>query len=302
LPIDHAVGGRRLFPPAVVVEVKALACQLPAELGLPLARFSLAELRREVVGRGIVATVSGSTLWRWLSEDAIRPWRHRSWLFPRDPDFAAKAGDVLDLYAGRWRGRALRPDEYVVCADEKTSIQARARVHPTTPPGPGRVSRIDHEYDRMGALAYLAAWDVHRARVFGRCEPSSGIEPFDRLVEAVMDQEPYRSARRVFWVLDNGSSHRGEPCVRRLRERWPRTQVVHLPIHASWLNQIEIYFSVVQRKVLTPAAWGSIEELAAQLRDFEVRYTAAARPFEWRYTRRDLQRVLAGLPPVAIAA
>lgn len=177
----------------MVVEVKALACQLPAELGLPLARFSIGELRRAAIERGIVATISGTTLWRWLSEDAIRPWRHRSWLFPRDPDFAAKAGDVLDLYAGRWRGRRLRADEFVVCADEKTSIQARARIHPSRPPGPGRVTRVEHEYERAGALAYLAAWDVHRARVFGRCEPTTGIAPFERLVEQVMVQEPYRS-------------------------------------------------------------------------------------------------------------
>lgn len=286
----------------MVVEVKALACQLPAELGLPLARFSLAELRREAISRGIVATVSGTTLWRWLSEDAIRPWRHRSWIFPRDPDFAAKAGDVLDLYAGRWRGRPLRSDEFVLCADEKTSIQARSRIHPTSPPGPGRAARVEHEYKRRGALAYLAAWDVHRARVFGRCEPSTGIEPFERLVEQVMSVEPYRSARRVFWVLDNGSSHRGQPCVRRLRERWRRIRVVHLPVHASWLNQVEIYFSVVGRKVLTPAAWASLDVLEAQLSAFESRYTAVAQPFEWRFTRRDLQRVLAGLQPGELAA
>ena len=286
----------------MVVEVKALACQLPAELGLPLARFSLAELRREAISRGIVATVSGTTVWRWLSEDAIRPWRHRSWIFPRDPDFAAKAGDVLDLYAGRWRGRPLRSDEFVLCADEKTSIQARSRIHPTSPPGPGRAARVEHEYKRRGALAYLAAWDVHRARVFGRCEPSTGIEPFERLVEQVMSVEPYRSARRVFWVLDNGSSHRGQPCVRRLRERWRRIRVVHLPVHASWLNQVEIYFSVVGRKVLTPAAWASLDVLEAQLSAFESRYTAVAQPFEWRFTRRDLQRVLAGLQPGELAA
>jgi hypothetical protein len=286
----------------VVVEVKALACQLPAELGLPLARFSLGELRREAIRRGIVATISGTTLWRWLSEDAIRPWRHRSWIFPRDPDFAAKAGDVLDLYAGRWRGRRLRPDEFVLCADEKTSIQARARIHPTSPPAPGRSTRVEHEYERRGALAYLAAWDVHRAKVFGRSEQRTGIEPFERLVEQVMASEPYRSARRVFWVLDNGSSHRGAPCVRRLRRRWPRIRVVHLPVHASWLNQVEIYFSVVQRKVLTPAAWRSTEELAAQLHAFEARYAAVARPFEWRFTRRDLQCILAGVARRALAA
>jgi hypothetical protein len=130
-----------------------------------------------------VAEISGTTIWRWLSEDAIRPWRHRSWIFPRDPDFAAKAGVVLDLYQRRFEGEPLGPNEHVLCADEKTSIQARQRIHASAPPGPRRALRVEHEYERMGALAYLAAWDVHHARLFGRLEPQSGIAPFDRLVE-----------------------------------------------------------------------------------------------------------------------
>jgi hypothetical protein len=182
----------------VVVEIKALACARPAELDLPLARLSNAEIARVAVARDIVEAISTTTVWRWLSEDALKPWRYRTWIFPRDPEFERKAGPVLDLYGGRWDGRPLRPDEHVVCADEKTSIQARARIHPGSPPAPGRAARVEHEYKRRGALAYLAAWDVRRARVFGRCEPSSGIEPFDRLVEQVMSEEPYASARRVF--------------------------------------------------------------------------------------------------------
>src|SRR6266436_3032618 len=96
-------GGRPAFPPRVVVAVKALACELPAERGLPLARWSLSDLQRAVVAQGLVAQISGATLWRWLSQDALRPWRHRSWIFPRDPAFAGKAERILDLYAGRWR-------------------------------------------------------------------------------------------------------------------------------------------------------------------------------------------------------
>lgn len=153
------------FPPTVVVEVKALACTLPAELGIPLSRFSAAELRREVIARGVVAEVSDTTLWRWLAEDAIQPWRHRSWIFPRDPDFGVKAARVLDLYARRWEGMPLGPREYVLSADEKTSIQARLRRHPSLAPGPRQPARVEHEYIRGGALAYLAAWDVHRAKV-----------------------------------------------------------------------------------------------------------------------------------------
>ena len=112
--------------------------------------------------------------------------------------------------------------------------------------------RVEHEYERGGALAYIAAWDVHRAKIFGRCEPTTGIAPFGRLVDEVMSQPPYCSARRVFWIVDNGSSHRGQPAVARLQERWPGHVLVHTPVHASWLNQIEIYFSIIQRKVLTP--------------------------------------------------
>ena len=125
----------------MVVEVKALACARPVELGLPLARLSIADIAREAVRRGIVGTISLTTVWRWLREDALRPWTYRSWLFPRDPDFERKAGRILDLYHGRWRGEPLRPDEHVICADEKTAVQARARIHPTLSPAPGRAGR-----------------------------------------------------------------------------------------------------------------------------------------------------------------
>jgi transposase len=286
----------------VVVEIKALACERPVDLGLPLARLSTSEIARVAVAREIVEAISVTTVWRWLSEDALKPWRYRSWIFPRDPDFERKAGLVLDLYRGRWQGEPLRPDEHVVCADEKTSIQARARIHPGSPPAPGRAVRVEHEYERAGALAYFAAWDVHRAQVFGRCEPRTGIAPFGRLVDQVMAQEPYRSASRVFWVVDNGSSHRGTRCEARLRERWPQIRVVHTPIHASWLNQVELYFSIVQRKVLDPNEWCSLAALEAAILAFGERYSTIATPFEWRFTRLDLHRVLAALSPVAQAA
>src|ERR1019366_8400974 len=93
-----------LFPPDLVVQIKALACELPAKHGLPLSRWSTDDLVRQIRQSGLVASISGSTLWRWLHEDAIRPWYHRSWIFPRDPEFAVKAGRVLDLYARQWQG------------------------------------------------------------------------------------------------------------------------------------------------------------------------------------------------------
>jgi hypothetical protein len=285
----------------VGVQVKALACELPATRGLPLSRLSCADIAREAQRAGLVATVSGKTVWRWLSEDAIRPWQHRAWIFPRDPAFATKAGRILDLYAREWEGHPLHPDDFVISADEKTSIQARCRLHPTTPPAPGRAARVEHEYTRGGAWAYLAALDVHRATLFGRCEPTTGIVPFDRLVAQVMTQPPYRDARRVFWIVDNGSSHRGAACIRRLQAAYPTLVPVHSPVHASWLNQIEIYFSIVQRKVLTPNDFTSLAAVEARLLGFQDYYQTIAQPFAWHFTRADLAALLKKLDTAPLA-
>jgi len=276
------------FPPEVAIEVKAIACELPSRLGLPLSRLFVPDIRAEVLARGLVAEISGTTIWRWLAEDAIRPWTHRSWIFPRDPDFEPKAARVLDLYAREWHGELLGDDEYVVSADEKTSIQCRCRCHPTLPPSTARAMLVEHEYERGGALAYFAAWDVGEAKIFGRCEATTGIAPFSRLVDQVMRRKPYRSARRVFWVVDNGSSHRGQAAVRRLAEQWPSARLVHTPIHASWLNQVEIYLSIVQRKCLTPNDFPSLAAVKERLGAFQRRYEQAAKPFEWKFTRHDL--------------
>lgn len=289
---DLAQAAPGLFPPELCVEIKSLACELPASLGLPLSRLSVADVRRQAERTGLVARISDSTIWRWLHEDAIRPWQHRCWIFPRDPDFQVKAGRILDLYARGWEGRSLRDDEFVLSTDEKTSIQARVRIHPSLPTEPGKPRRVEHEYVRCGAWAYLAALDVHRAKVFGRCEPATGIAPFERLVDQVMRQAPYRDARRVFWIMDNGSSHRGQAAVERLTRAHPRLVPVHGPIHASWLNQIEIYFSIVERKALTPNDFPDLAAVAQRLADFERYYESIARPFEWKFTRTDLNQLI----------
>jgi len=220
--------------------VRRAAAGTPAVHGVPLSRWSCPELATEVIGAGIAQTMSASTVRRILSSDALKPWQYRSWISVRDPDFAAKATGVLDLYQRRWQGQPLGENEYVISADEKTSIQARCRCHPTLPPGRARMMRVEHEYERGGALAYLAGYDVHRGQVFGRCEPTTGIAPFEALVEQVMSQEPYALAKRVFWVVDNGSSHRGKAAIKRMAARWPNCVLVHTPVHASWLNQISV--------------------------------------------------------------
>lgn len=268
-----------------------MACELPATHGVPLSRFSRAELHRLVVERGI-SEASASTIWRRLSQDAIKPWQVRSRIFRRDPDFRAKAGRVLDLYARRFEGKLLHPGEFVISADEKSQLQALGRRHPTVPAAPGRPTLCEFEYRRGGTLAYLAAWDAHHARLFDRVEEKTGIEPFGRLVAQVMGSEPYASARRVFWVVDNGSSHAGRASIERLEGTYENLRLIHLPVHASWLNQVELYFSIVQRKALTPNDLGSLEELAERLLAFGRRYRQIARPFEWTFTRSDLERVL----------
>ena len=254
-------------------------------------RWSCPELARELAARCHVA-VSVSSVRRWLAEDALKPWQHHSWISVRDPNFAVKAARVLDLYAGVWDGKPLGPNDFVICADEKTSIQARCRCHPTLPPGKARAMRIEHEYERKGALAYLAAWDVHRGQVIGRCEDTTGIEPFARLVEQVMTMEPYASADHVYWITDNGSSHRGQASIDRMSRAWPTAHLVHTPVHASWLDQAEIYFSVVQRKVVSPNDFFDLDQIRARLAAFEIRYNAIATPFNWKFTRHDLDDLL----------
>lgn len=265
---------RPTFTPIQKAEVTALACQLPAQTGVPLSRWSCPELATEVVGAGITEAMSASTVRRILTNDAIKPWQYRSWISVRAPDFAAKATRVLDLYQRRWNGPELEPEEYVIFADEKTSVQARCRCHPTLPPGRAQMMRVEHDYDRGGALAYLAGYDLHRGQALGRCEPTTGIAPFEVLVDQVMNQEPYASAKRVFWVVDNGSSHRGQAAIDRMAARWLTCVMVHTPVHASWLNQVEIYFSIVQRKVVSPDDFTDLVEDEQRLAAFQRRYNA----------------------------
>jgi DDE superfamily endonuclease len=285
--------------------VKAVACELPVRYGLPLSRFSRTELHRLVIQLA-VCDASASTIWRWLHDDALKPWQQRSWLYWRDPQFAEKAARVLDLYERVFEGKRLWPNEYVICADEKSQLQALGRPHETSAPAPGRASRYEFEYERGGTLAYLAAWDVHHANLFDRVEPKTGIEPFGRLIEQVMSAEPYASAKRVFWIVDNGSSHAGRTSIARMTKRWPTCRLIHLPVHASWLNQIELYFSIVQRKALTPNDLPTLDALAERLLTFGEHYRQIARPFDWTFTRQDLHALTARIDrherPLALAA
>ena len=291
---------RGFFPPRIITVIKSIACELPAQHNAPLSRLFVPDIQRIVIAEKHVQTISRATIWRILDADALKPWRRRSWIWSRDPLFFERAAPVLDLYQGFWQGRRLRADEFVLSADEKTSIQARIRLHPTEVHRDGRGQRVEHEYDRGGAWAYLAAWDVHRAKVMGRVETSTGKVPFDRLVAQVMHREPYRSARRVFWIVDQGSSHRPTTFPDRLQDQFPNATAVPLPVHASWLNQIEIYFSILERKALTPNDFADLPAVADRINAFGKFFMRTAEPFNWNFTRADLIALLKKIPSTVL--
>jgi hypothetical protein len=281
----------RSFPPLDEAVVKAIACETVFRTEWPLSRQSLADLTARS-RHALDKPISKSTVWRILDACAIKPWQYEHWIFPRDPQFAVKAARVVDLYAGLWQDERLDPEDRIISADEKTSIQARRRGHASLGPAPGRRRRVEHEYERGGALQYLAAWDIQEGIVMGRCEATTGIEPFGRLVRQVMERPEYAQATRVFWVVDNGSSHRGQAAVRRMLGWYGNAVLVHTPVHASWLNQVEIYFSLVQRKVLTPNDFADLAAVEQRLQLYEELTNRTPRPFDWKFDRRKLMAFL----------
>jgi hypothetical protein len=282
------------FPPLDRAIVVSIACDVVAKTGNPLSRQSTSDLAKRAEEE-LNKPISRTTVWEILDADAIKPWQYEHWIFPRAPDFFAKAAVVLDLYEGYWQEERLDPFDRVLSSDEKTSIQARIRCHETLEPGPNRPRRVEAEYGRGGALQYLAAWDVQQGRVMGRCEAKTGIAPFGRLVKQVMEHPEYRIPfgrsdvrSRVFWVVDNGSSHRGEASVKRMSKAYSNAILVHLPVHASWLNQVEVYFSLLQRKVLTPNDSKDLAELELRIRLYEELTNKNPKPFAWKFTKHDL--------------
>jgi transposase len=273
--------------------VVALAChQLPAATGVPLSRWTGPELLAEVTRAGMNCELSVSSVLRILAEHPVKPWQYRSWISVRDPDFEAKAAVILDLYQGYYQGTPLQPGDRILSVDAKPSIQARGRCRPTAPAARGTPMRVEHEYVRHGALALLAALDVRTGKVFAATPDTTGITPFMDLIGQVMNRPEYKNAPRVFVIADNGSDHRGQPAITRLRDAYPNAIMIHTPVHASWLNQVEIVFSVIQRKVLTPGDFPGLGTLGYALHAFVNRYNRTARPFNWKFSADDLTALL----------
>jgi transposase len=272
--------------------VVALACQLPAATGVPLSRWTGPELLAEITRAGTGDELSASSVLRILAEHPVKPWQYQSWICPRDPDFEARAAVILDLYQGYYQGTRLQPGDRILSVDAKPSIQARGRCRPTAPAARGTPVRVEHEYVRHGALALLAALDVRTGKVFAATPPTTGIAPFMDLIGQVMRRPEYKDAPRVFVIVDNGSDHRGETATDRLRNAYPNAIMIHTPVHASWLNQVEIVFSIIQKKVLTPNDFPGLGTLSHALLAFVNRYNRTARPFDWKFTADDLTALL----------
>lgn len=276
----------------------ALACSRPRQKGKPLIRWSAAEIARSLILLGIVACLSASTVGRWLAQDKIRPWCYHTWQHILDPRvFLERARPILQLYE---RAQALlRQGVWVVCTDEKTSIQARKRERSTVPAGRGHPVHVSPRYERKGALQLFAGLSVADGRIYGMCRNRKRFVDYQAfLLEAIIPEALRRGVHTLALILDNGSTHAPKRLERWLvkevqAREWPLTiKVYWLPNNASWLDQVEIWFSILQRKLLKPNDFESLQALEKAIRSF-VRYcNRTAQPIHWTYTVEKLEQKL----------
>ena len=273
----------------VRARVTALACTLPRDSGKPLSRWSAADLARAVIDRGIVPSISASTVKRWLQADQIKPWQYRSWQHPTDPRFLERAIPILDLYE-RAQGLARR-GHIIVCADEKTSIQARKTSGATAPAIPGYPMHLGDRYQRRGAVQLFAGLLVHTGETLARCSEHKRFADFQEFLRLRFASLWCRRIRILHLILDNGSTHAPKqlaPWIRTLG--LPFAVHIHwLPVHASWLDQIEIVFSLLQKKVLTPNDFDTTSHVEHRLLDFLAERNRTPHPIRWSYTSEKLR-------------
>jgi transposase len=282
----------------VRAQATALACSRPREEGVPLARWSNAEIAQRLVALGMVVQIAVSTVGRWLAAEKIKPWRYHNWQHILDPQaFLERARPVLELYnhVKEWWAQGV----WVVCADEKTSIQARERPRSPEPTVPGHPVHVSHRYKRQGALHLFAALSVVDGWVGGLCRRRKCFVDFQAfLLEVVIPEALRRGVHTVALILDNGSTHAPKQLQRWLEEQceaqnWALSiQVFWLPTNASWLDQIEIWFSILQRKLLQPNHFESLGALEKAVLAFIARRNETAKPIQWTYTFEKLEKKL----------
>jgi transposase len=273
-----AVAPRAVFPPEVAIHVVRLACERPDLCGRSLSQWDCAELARQLVEDGLVADISAATIRRILAAHQLKPWRHHLWMYPkhpRDADFYATVADVIDLYT-----RPLSDDEIVLSLDEKTSLQPRPRLAPTRPAQQQNLpNRYEHEYTRAGALNLFAAFDTRSGQVYGQCYERKRQQECIAFLE-YLDQKIAEHIRTIHLVCDNVSTHHGKD-VTRWFAKHPRFVVHFTPVHCSWMNQVEQWFSILQRKRLRIADFASKDHLRAKLAQFIAEWNQQAHPFNW---------------------
>jgi transposase len=271
------LAARRSFPPSVAVHLVKIACELPDRLDRSLSQWDCMELGRKLVADGVVKSISPQTVGRILQDHRLKPWRHHLWLspdVPRDAAFAACVEHIVDLYT-----RPLAAYEIVLCVDEKTSLQPRPRLSPTLPAQPGRPVRVEHEYRRKGALNLFAAFDTRSGKVYARTAERKRQVEFIAFLEQ-LDQEVPAEKTTIHVVLDNLPMHKGKQ-VRAWLTRHPRFVFHHPPVHCSWMNQVEQWFSILQRKRLAIADFADKAVLAERLLAFVSQWNEHAHPFQW---------------------
>lgn len=254
-----------------------IACELPDRLGRSLSQWDCHEIARQLITSGVVETISHDTVWRILNNHRLKPWRKHMWLsanVPRDEAFVAQVQEIVDLYT-----RPLALYEAVLCADEKTSLQPRTRLAPTKPARPGDPVRVEHEYKRKGALNLHAAFDTRTGKVYGQCHARKRQVEFIQLLEE-LDRDLPSHLTLVHVVLDNVSVHKGK-LVKKWLEEHPRFKFHFLPVHCSWMNQVEQWFSILQRKRFAISDFASTDDLRVKVMAFIAQHNQRAHPFNW---------------------
>jgi transposase len=279
----------------VRAQATALACSLPGDTGTPLARWSAAEIGRYLVALRLVVSIAASTVARWLAQERLKPWRYHTWQHVLNPQaFLERARPVLTLY--QQASALLKELVWVVCVDEKTSIQAREGELAPKPVLAEQPMQVAPRYKRHGALQLFAALSVADGRTYAQCCLHKRFLDFQAfLLGVVIPQALQRSMRTLILILDNSSTHAPKQLEAWLEEQanlhqWSlRIKVFWLPKNASWLDQIEIWFSILQRKLLQPNHFRSLQDLERGILAFVEHYNQTAKSIHWSYTIEKLE-------------
>jgi transposase len=288
------------FPPAVELYLVRLACELPAASGRSLSQWDCGELAAQLVREHLVAAISGETVRRWLSSHRLKPWRSHVGLHPtapRDAAFLAQTRAVAEVLT-----RPLAAQEMVLSLDEMTSLQPRPRRVATRPAQPGRPVQVEHEYWRAGALNLFAALDTRSGRVYGRCARRKRQVEYLEFLEQ-LDRDIPAAITVIHLLGDNVPVHHGK-LVRAWLARHPRFVTHFTPVHCSWMNPVEQWFSVLRRKRLRHPNFANLTHLATQIHQFIAAWNQTAHPFRWRPASfaKIIAKVEAALPRASASA